>query len=71
MAFFAYVFSESEFEYFGLDANDADERKLKRKYYKMSLDKHPDKQGGSTESFQHLPHLYEKMKRAFEAFRFM
>ena len=62
------IFDAGDLHFFDLTAEDADEASLRKSYFRKSLCIHPDK-GGSTEAFQDLGFLYEKLKQGFKTLR--
>ena len=62
------IFDAGDLHIFDLTAEDADEASLRKSYFRKSLCIHPDK-GGSTEAFQDLGFLYEKLKQGFKTLR--
>ena len=56
------IFDAGDLHFFDLTAEDADEASLRKSYFRKSLCIHPDK-GGSTEAFQDLGFLYEKLNQ--------
>ena len=62
------IFDAGDLHFFDRTAEDADEASLRKSYFRKSLCIHPDK-GGSTEAFQDLGFLYEKLKQGFKTLR--
>ena len=63
------LFREEDFYFFGLLPQEVTSRELDKRFRQRCLTSHPDKPGGSNESFLDMKLRYDNLKAGFERFK--